>query len=859
MTQNPPAVDANALPPDLLTKPDVRVETLENGLSLLVCREDSAPVVAVQFWVETGSIHEGRWLGSGISHLLEHLMFKGTPRRGNSEMARDIHDLGGRLNAYTSFDRTVYYTDVPVEGWVQAAEILGDAVNHSTLPEEEFEKEKEVIRREFAMGRDDPERELSKLLFGTVFTRHPYRLPVIGHLDLFNQLTREDVLAYYRERYSIENQTLIVVGPVDFEEARGHAQRLFGGIERRPLPDHVLPTEPPCQAPRFRRKEFPTKLTRLSQVYPVPGVAHHDVPALDVLAAILGDGRSSRLYQRIVEIEGLAEFIDAYVYAPSSVGVWGIDARLRPEREETVLAAIGEEIHRARQSEPTEEEIERAIRTGLMAELRSQQSMRGLAASFGRGWLTDRNPLLSHAYLQRLEMVTPAQIQAVAHRYLIESRRSTVVLAAEPEEMAAVPAPDAAAPSAYRKAEPLTFPHVTALKVAAAELPLLTLRLTLPSSLLHEPPELAGINRLASQLLRKGTKRRNAAQIARSVEQLGGRLQCDSGNNSATLGVELLASDAAVGAELLAEILLEFEPTENELATEKRKQLAALEAELDRPLQVAGAALREALYTGTAYAHSALGTAASIERISLDDIHRHLCEHAFHQGLVLTAAGDLAPEHRWRPALEGALTQLPPPPVEDAAARVIETALDGEMRVEKRMDKEQAVLAIAYPTVPVRDPDRLCLDLLDQALSDLGSRLFVRIREEMGLAYFVGTTQFLGRGAGYFCFYLGTDPGQREAVEAALREEIARLVKDGLTQPELDRARAKMLSALKFRTQNAAALAFAASLDELFGLGYVFSDRQAERLAQLSLAEVNAVAARYLGQPRQAVALVSPN
>lgn len=858
MTQSPPSVDS-ASPLGLLQPPHVAVETLENGLTLLVCTDETAPVVSVQFWVETGSIHEGRWLGAGISHLVEHLMFKGTPRRGNSEMAQAIHDLGGRLNAYTSFDRTVYYTDVPVEGWVEATDVLGDAVNHSTFPEEEFEKEKEVIRREFAMGEDDPDRALSKLLFSTVYTRHPYRHPVIGHLDLFNQLTRDDVLAYYRERYSIANQTLIVVGPVEPGTARQEVERLFGEIERRPLPDIVLPDEPECQAPRTRRQSFPTQLTRLSQLYPVPGIAHADVPALDVLAVILGEGRSSRLHQRIVEQEGWAEEIDAYVYAPSSTGLWGIDARLQPEKEDALLAAINEEIQRARHSEPTAEEVARAIRSGLTTQLRSQKTMRGQAASFGRGWLTDRNPLLSHAYLQRLALVTSADVQRVAHHYLIEPHRNLMVLAGEQDAAKTESTEaDAAQASTYRTAEklPLTAP-LRGVQVKAAELPLCALRLTLPGSLLDEAPELAGINRLASQLLLKGTRQRNAAQLASDIEQLGGRFFADSGNNSTALGVELLRADIGVGLNLIIEILSELEPTESELATEKRKQLAALQEEEDHPLQVASRTLRETLYPGLPYGHTVLGSAESVERITIKDIQRHLQSHVFTQEMVVALSGDYASPHTWLTPLEDNIAKLPAKETRIEELKAVE--LTEPQRVEKHMDKQQAVLALAYPTVPVTHPDRLLLDLLDEALSDLGSRLFIRIREEMGLAYFVGTSQFPGRAAGYFLFYLGTDPQKRQEVEAVLLDEIQNLATKGLTETEFNRARAKILAAHQFQTQNANQLAYTASLDELFGLGYDFSQQQIQRLEGLPLEEVNAAAARYFLPHAYVLAVVSPN
>src|ERR1700678_2235043 len=158
----------SAVPPGssgpVIPLPVVESRQLANGLSVLVQPDFTAPVVSIQFWCGTGSIHEGEWLGAGMSHLLEHLMFKGTPTRGNSRMAQEIQDLGGHLNAYTSFDRTVYHVDLPSDHAPAALEILGDAVFNSTIPAEDFDKEMEVIRRESAMSRDSPDSELGKLI-----------------------------------------------------------------------------------------------------------------------------------------------------------------------------------------------------------------------------------------------------------------------------------------------------------------------------------------------------------------------------------------------------------------------------------------------------------------------------------------------------------------------------------------------------------------------------------------------------------------------------------------------------------------------------------------------------------------------
>src|ERR1044072_281559 len=175
-----------------------RNHILPTGLTIIVQEDRSAPVASVQVWCATGSVDEHEHLGAGLSHILEHMLFKGTKTRPANAIAQKIQDVGGYINAYTSFDRTVFWIDVPKDGVTVAIDVLAEQMMNSTLPAEEYAKEQEVIRREFAMGMDDPDRMAGQLLFATAYQRHPYRLPVIGQLEIFNQLTQEDVTRYYK-------------------------------------------------------------------------------------------------------------------------------------------------------------------------------------------------------------------------------------------------------------------------------------------------------------------------------------------------------------------------------------------------------------------------------------------------------------------------------------------------------------------------------------------------------------------------------------------------------------------------------------------------------------------------------------
>src|SRR5437899_419416 len=245
---------------------------LPDGMTLIVQEDRSAPVASVQAWCSTGSIYEDEKLGAGLSHILEHMLFKGTKTQSSNGIAQKIQDVGGYINAYTSFDRTVFWIDVPKDGVSSALAILSDAMMNSTLPPEEYQKEQEVIRREFAMGMDDPDRMAGLLLFATAYQRHPYRIPVIGDIEVYNQLTQEQVMQYYKSRYVPNNLTFIVVGDVDGEKVHQQLAEFFKSYPEKSLKPVFVPEEPPQLGRREAHHEFATELTRLSLAWHIPEI-----------------------------------------------------------------------------------------------------------------------------------------------------------------------------------------------------------------------------------------------------------------------------------------------------------------------------------------------------------------------------------------------------------------------------------------------------------------------------------------------------------------------------------------------------------------------------------------------------------
>jgi len=829
-----------------------RVHRLNNGLVVLVQEDHSAPVASVQAWVHTGSIHEGAWLGAGMSHLLEHMLFKGTAKRSTNAIAQAIQDEGGYINAYTSFDRTVYWIDVPRAGVATALDVLADAMLHSALPADEFIKEQEVIRREFAMVMDDPDRVASQQLFATAYREHPYRHPVIGYLDVFNQLTREDVLGYYRARYVPNNFTFIVVGDVDADTVCAQLEQFFENYPQRALPPTFLPPESPQLGRRTAQREFPTELSRLAGAWHIPAITHPDVPALDVLATALGEGRSSRLYKRVREGLGLAHSIGAYTYVPAQPGLFGFDATTDPDKRAAATDEILKIIAEVQREGISAPELEKAKKILLSNQLGALVTMRGQASDLGSNWQLTGNLDFSRDYLAAIQRVNGDDVVRVAREYLVEDKFTLSSL--DPE--GATSQHRAATESAVGAGEVQKFTLANGLRVLVREdarLPLVNVDAIFRGGLLSETAATNGLTKLFARALLKGTASRTGGEIADAIEAVGGSISADAGNNSVGVSLEVLRPDLGLALDLLADIVRHANFPAAVVEREKTVQLAGLKAEDEHPTSRARNLLRKKLFGAHPYGLRNGGTPETLARVTRAELLAYQQRYFVAQNGVVAVFGNVrANDVRARletlfgdlPAGEQAFVEPPATP-----------ALAADIFAEEEMDKEQAVLMIGYRGITVHDPARHAVELIDEACSDLGSRFFIRIREELGLAYFVGSSQMPGLAPGVFNFYVGTDPAKLTLVRAAFQEEIARLAEHGLSAEELERAKKKLIGKQAIAHQSNSSLAFTASLDELYGLGYLHYRDVPAAIEAVTLADVRA-AARHLFHRQPAVTAV---
>jgi zinc protease len=842
--------------PALITFPPstARKWVLPDGLTLIVKEDRSAPVASVQAWCATGSIYEDDRLGAGLSHILEHMLFKGTKTQKANDIAKKVQDVGGYINAYTSFDRTVFWIDVPKDGVETALAVLSDAMMNSTLPPEEYNKEQEVIRREFAMNLDDPDRMLSLLLFATAYQKHPYRLPVIGEMEIYNQLTQEQVMQYYKSRYVPNNLTFIVVGDVDAEKIRQQLADFFKDYPEKSLKPVFVPEEPPQLGRREAHNEFATELSRLSLAWHIPELTHPDVPALDLLAAILGDGRSSRLYRRVREQAGLAFGVSAFSYTPGDPGLFGVDATVDPIKREDAQKLIQQIIDEVKQSGVTADELVKAKKMSLSHHLDALTTMRGQASDLGSNWLLTRNLDFSRDYLNAVQKVSLDDIKRVAVKYLVD--QNLTVTSLNPNG-SLTGKQDAAKPVAAGEVQKFELSNGLRLLVREdPRLPLVSISAVFRSGLLAETSQTNGITRLTARVLLKGTKTRTAEQIADQIEAIGGSISSDAGNNSMSVSAHVMKPDLKTGVDLLADVLLNANFPEKAIVREKEVQKAGIKQEEEQLTTVARNILRQALFTDHPYALRSNGSTDSVQRLTQKDLIEFRDKYLVAKNGVVSVFGNVNAAEV-KQLFEQALGKMKPGALALTDARP-SAPISKTESVESNKEKAQGVVMVGYRGVNMFDKDRHALELIDEASSDLGSRFFIRIREDMGLAYYVGASQMQGLVPGVFAFYLGTDPQKIEPVKTALLDEIRKLASEGLSEEELTRAKKKLIGQHQIAMQSNDSFGYQCALDELYGLGFDYYKKLDQEVNAVTLDEIKRVAAKYFRDQPYVLATVRP-
>jgi zinc protease len=849
---------------------------LDNGLTVILLENHAAPVVAFQAWVGVGSADETED-EAGIAHVFEHMLFKGTARRGVGQIAQEVEASGGDINAWTSFDQTVYHLVLASRYFDTGLDILADAVQNSSFDPGELERELKVVLEEIKQGEDSPARVVTQALFSTAFAKHPYRRPVIGWEKSVKRLSRGKLLDFFHRWYVPNNITLVVVGDFDAAEARKKIQSAWAGAQKVTLKRNGR-GEPEQKKARAVSTVQDVRETQVALGFHIPGIRSEDTGALDVAAIILGQGDSSRLNLGVKRNKQLATDVYAYTYTPRDPGLFVVGAALNGDVE-AVERAMLREIYRLAHEDVTAEELAKA-RTIIESDaVYQKETVQGMARKLGFFQTVADGTEFEAEYYRQIQSVTPEKVREVTARYLVPAnltvsllvprkaepgvaelkKRLVEIAAAEEKAAAARFAPAVVTPGEADVVRRVLPNGVRILVKRDPSVKIVAFRAVWVGGLRYEDKKTNGINNLIASLMTKGTTTRTGEAIIKEIEGMAGTVGGFSGRNSFGVRAELLSRNWERGLDILADCILNPEFPADELEKERRQILDELHAQEDNLTSVAFRLFAETLYQSHPYRFDILGTSASVAGITQEMIVDYYARYMPLGDMTIAIVGDVDPAHVLEKAagLFGGDSvhrpRSPKIPREDLWARPT-----GTVEVYRFLSRQQSHMVVGFPGTTIDDPDRFALEVLATVLSGQGGRLFGELRDRKGLAYRVNAFSLEGIDPGYFAVYIATSPNNLEEALAGIREELRKVVEAPISDAELDRAKKYLVGAHEISLQRRAALASTLAFHEAYGLGFDEYRRYSAGVLAVDTRAVQRVAKAYLDWGHAIVATVKP-
>ncbi|MFH1951434.1 MAG: pitrilysin family protein [Pseudomonadota bacterium] len=846
---------------------------LDNGVTVILKQDDSAPVAAIQVWVKTGSANETEE-EAGITHLIEHMIFKGTPSKKTGEIARTIEASGGHINAYTSFDRTVYYVEIASAQFDIGLDVLLDAVQHSLFDTEELEREKEVVLEEYRRSLDIPESRLSRAMMNLCYTKHPYRRPIIGYEETIRTLDRKAILNYVDKWYTPANMVLVAVGDFDTEKALKTIRDLVRNFPERPGKVPSRPEEPAQTALRKIIKNDKVQQVYLNVSWHIPSLTHEDTYPLNVLEIILGKGKSSRLYSRLKMNANLVYSIGGGAYAFADPGLFSLDATLSPDNIGAALGAIGKEISKITREQVSESELTKARTIAEADFVFDMEDMSGQARTLAFFQTMTGDMYNADHYLDNLKKVTPDDIVRVAKKYLRPENLSVGILSPEGTAIALedqtiislfTPVDQAPSPEGVegtegqKKAVMVVLPNSMRLIIKENHrLPEVSIIGAFLGGTRLEKPGKWGISNFVGDMLTRGTKERTASEIASTVESWAGSLSGFSGRNSIGVTAKFLSKDLYAGMELLADVVLNVAFPQSEMEKVRDDILADIKAKKDRPTAQLFDLFYKTLYPDYPYGHPLTGTTETIRSITRSDLEEWYYSVAIPSNFVLTVVGDLKKDQLipYVKALfstflssEKKLPHIAPAPAPLAEAR----------EAHQNRPGAQTHLIIGYLGVDLKSEDNPPMALVKTSLAGQGGRLFSQLRDKQSLAYAITAFRRPGLETGAFGAYLACDPNKTAVATAAVFEELNKIREEGLTDRELVEAKSYLMGNLLIGLQTNGSQAMQMTLDELYGLGYNNLPKFISNINAVTLDDIKRSARKVIVPGKYVLVTVGPD
>ena len=726
--------------------------TLSNGLQVILHEDHSIPMVAVNLWYHVGSKNEeaGR---TGFAHLFEHMMFEGS-KNHNKLYFGPLHDIGGSVNGTTNSDRTNYWENVPSEYLELALWLESDRMGFllDALDQERLDLQRDVVKNERRQSIENRPYGIAHLMLQPMIfpPPHPYSWPVIGSQEDLDAASIEDVKAFFRRFYSPSNASVSIAGDFDGAEVIRLVERYFGDIPAGPAIHRLerLGTTIRGEARLDVIDKVP--LPRLYLVWPAPPAFDGDEAPLDILATVLGDGKSSRLYRSLVYDKQIARDVGVWNHAQEIAGEFMIQVTASPGHTlDEIQVVVEEELERIRREPPSDKEVARAfnrIESLHVMQLEHIGGHGGVADQLNYYNMLAGDPGIINTDILRYGAVSPEDATRVAGKYLQSDR---VRLAVLPEQTTSTSVssvdrsimPGGSKPKRFTTPVPRRETLANGLNVLFIEkpgLPLVAMGVILRAGATTDPADMPGLAHMTTAMLAEGTSSRTSQQISEEMEFLGSSLHTDTGREHMMVSAETLTGHWPRALEIIADVLTHPTFPAHELERLRKERLADLKRIATDPTAISHRATRALVYgPDSAYGHPASGTESSVESMTREALIEQFTGHFGPQNATLIAVGDIK-----RDELMSKVAQYLGDWTAPAASAPVAPDEPGErpaattIYLVDRPGAPQSVIRAAQKTITRLDPDYYPLFLVNYIFGGHATaRLFMNLRQDKGYTY----------------------------------------------------------------------------------------------------------------------------
>ncbi|AFY45295.1 pitrilysin family protein [Nostoc sp. PCC 7107] len=862
----------------------VKKTVLDNGLTVLTKEVHTAPVVSVQVWYKVGSRNEGKG-ESGISHQLEHLMFKGTKERP-VQFGRLFSALGSQFNAFTSYDETAYFGTVQRDK-LQALLILeADRMKNALIGTEQLTSEKRVVISELQGYENSPSYRLNRAVMQAAFPNRAYGLSVGGTKADVEKFTVEQVRNYYQTYYSPDNATLVITGDFATEPVLKAVKESFGKLTKNQKSkinsqERAVSQKPKSSSPIVLKE--PGSAALLHVVYPLPDIKHPDVPAIDVMDAILTGGRSSRLYQALVE-SGLASSVGGSAAELIEPGWYEIDATAAPgQKLEKIAQVLQTSLSKLQQQGVSVEELNRA-KTLLQASfVLGNQDISSQASQLGYNQTVAGDYKYIERYLGAIAKVTPEDVQRVAKTYLVPAKQTIGFFEptqpdgqagtsssgsgrtvenfspgkpVDPAELAKYLPPATSYTVSNQQPLPQQLSLANGLRVLLLpdrSLPTINISGQIDAGTEFDGNQKAGLAILTAENLMNGTQTKNALTLAQTLEDRGASLEFSASREGVSIGGEGLSANLPILIQTLADVLQNANFPADQLELSRQRALTGLQVQLDDPSTLARRVFQQAIYPENHPFHS-FSTETSLKNITRDDLLSFYRQHYRPDTTTLALVGDFDPV-KVKDLLNQAFTKWQaegkPPALNLPKVSLPKTST----RVNKVIPgKAEAVTYIGYNGISRKDPRFYAALVLNQILGGdtLSSRLGTEVRDRLGLTYGIYSGFAAGINPGPFLIEMQTAPTDAQKAIASTLALLKQLREQGITEAELNTAKRSIANSYPVELANPSEVASIILNNAILGLSPAEIREFPRRIQAVNMTQIQQVI-KDLIQPENVV------